>query len=211
MQESLIQSLISLLFDLSPLFFVGIFLLIVVLMYGLRNEVKRTKLIVTIASLLLFYYLFLMLYNIVGIPRISEIMRVKDFNENIFNPQIYLIPFGEGISLSFIFNIVLFIPIGFLFAVISPIFRNVKYLTFLVFSMSLLIEISQLFTLYRATDINDVITNSLGGFLGINIYLLLERFSWIQDITPRLSKDNKILSFLPIWIFILAFINVFIT
>ena len=70
-------------------------------------------------------------------------------------------------------NIIMFMPIGFLVPSIWH-FNNKKVL-FIGFLSSLFIEISQLF-LPRSSDVDDLILNTFGVFLG----LLLYRFSEIQ-------------------------------
>lgn len=55
--------------------------------------------------------------------------------------------------------------------------------------LSLIIELSQLFTLYRATDINDIIANGLGAILGCLCYRLLSGFFFQKNtcfLNPRI-------------------------
>lgn len=74
--------------------------------------------------------------------------------------------------ISFLGNIVMFIPIGFL---VSILFKIKDFVVIsIVFSFSLFIEINQLF-LVRSTDIDDLILNTFGGFLGLLLYKLLYR------------------------------------
>lgn len=66
----------------------------------------------------MYYYLCLLFTNIVGIPSIGEYVRLSQLGEAFFNPNINLIPLSDGFSLSFILNIILFIPLGFLCPII---------------------------------------------------------------------------------------------
>lgn len=208
---SFFQSLRNLLFDLDPLIFIGFIVLIIYLSYLFRKNKTKSKLFISVISLCLFYYLFMMLYNIVGIPSLTEFMRLNSLHESLFNPHIYLVPLGEGVSLGFILNIFLFIPIGFLIPLISSSFRNFIKLFFFVVIISFAIEFSQLFTLYRATDINDLLTNTVGGMIGYLLYLIVERLDWTKTLKQRnLEKDNST-KYLPIIIVCLAFINVMLT
>lgn len=97
-------------------------------------------------------------------------------------------------------NIVLFMPFGFL---ISYIFKiNKKYLILLlVFITSIIIECIQL-SIGRCFDVDDVILNVIGGFLGYIIYSLFNR------ILGNETEHNKerIMTVLMIIIFIAIFI-----
>ena len=72
-----------------------------------------SKIRISILFLVFYYYLCVMLTNIVGIPTLSEYIRLSRLGEAFFNPNINLIPFSDGFSLSFILNIFLFVPLGF--------------------------------------------------------------------------------------------------
>ncbi len=72
--------------------------------------------------------------------------------------------------ISFLGNIIMFIPIGFFI----PLLINIsnKKVILIGFSISFLIEIIQLF-LERGTDIDDLILNTFGVFIGLLIYKTL--------------------------------------
>ena len=199
----------GLFFYFSPSFFIGLLVLIIYLINSFRKSQTKNKLSTSVASILLFYYLFFLLQNIVGIPYISDLIRITTFGENIFNPNIHLIPFGEGIDIGFVLNIFVFIPFGLLVPFINPTYRSIKRTTFLTFVMSFMIEISQLFTLYRATDINDLIANTLGGMFGILVFIVAEKMSWSKSLIPQPENENTSINILPIVISILSFIIVF--
>ncbi len=75
--------------------------------------------------------------------------------------------------ISFLGNIIVFIPIGFFIKVLwNPSNRETVLIGF---SISLFIEIVQLF-LNRTSDIDDLILNTLGVILGIILYKFLIRF-----------------------------------
>lgn len=69
--------------------------------------------------------------------------------------------------ISLLGNIVLFIPYGFLLPSLYKI--KGKYVVLLGFSLSLFIELFQLF-LPRWTDIDDIILNTFGTFIGYLLY-----------------------------------------
>lgn len=112
-------------------------------------------------------------YLVVGLPNVTYIRPEANIN---------LIPFLDlfsDLSAAFL-NIILFLPLGFLCAVLWKPFRTCKNNLILGSSTSLAIEVLQMFT-FRATDINDLITNTFGCLLGwVFGTILLKRF-------PKLS------------------------
>lgn len=78
-------------------------------------------------------------------------------------------------------NILMFIPIGILLPMIFVSWRSVKKVTLVCFVFSCLIEFTQFilgkFGTFRTVDIDDVILNTLGGFLGALLFMhLMLRF-----------------------------------
>lgn len=125
-----------------------------------------SKIRILILSLVFYYYLCVMMTKIVGIPTLSEWIRVSGLGESFFHPNINLIPFHDGFRLGAILNIFLFIPLGFLCPLISRHYQSIKHTFFIGCGLSFSIEIVQLFTLYRATDIDDLIMNTVGTLIG---------------------------------------------
>ncbi len=98
------------------------------------------------------------LYAVVGLPDIRYIR---------FAANINLVPFAYMFSdyKSTSLNVLLFLPLGFLLPVLWAVFGKVYWTVLFGFCTSLLIELLQLFT-FRATDVNDLMTNTLGAALG---------------------------------------------
>lgn len=97
-------------------------------------------------------------YAVVGLPTVGYIR---------FAPNINLEPFAymfSDFTNSFL-NVLLFVPLGILLPLLWTRFKNPLRTVSFGFSVSLLIELLQLFT-YRATDINDLMTNTLGTLIG---------------------------------------------
>lgn len=205
-QLSVFDAIIDML-CLKPIFIIGFILLIAVLFILFKKDNKLPKGQIIITSFLLYYYVCIVLYNVVGIPTISEIMRVTGLGESLFNPNISLIPLVGGVSLEFILNIFCFIPLGFLCPLISQSFNKMKNVVALGFGLSLAIELSQLFTLYRATDINDIIANTFGALLGFLCYQIILKLR-VKE-TP--SSSNKVSQRLPIIVIMTAFVIVFMS
>ncbi|MGC6770182.1 VanZ family protein [Enterococcus sp. LJL128] len=196
------------LFIVNPICLIGVIILAGLLIWSLKGEQVSTKISVSLASLLLLYYLFISLVNVFGIATLRDFSRLGDLGESVFNPNIELIPFTDGFSLSFLLNIVAFMPIGFLLPFISPAFKNIKKVILSGLLLSLTIEISQLFTLYRATDINDLLTNTLGVLLGYCCYLLIAKL-FLKN-KKDLSSTNKRLQLLPPVVLLIGFLTIFL-
>ncbi len=66
-------------------------------------------------------------------------------------------------------NVILFIPIGFIFPLILIRYRDLKRIAVLSISISLFIEFIQFFV-GRSCDIDDLILNFVGGIIGYTIF-----------------------------------------
>ena len=108
------------------------------------------------------YFLFAgylsVLYVLVGLPNVTYIR--PEINLNLV-PIIGMIEDWKNSIL----NILLFIPLGVALPVLWNKFRSKKNSVLFGFAVSFVIELLQILT-YRATDINDLITNTLGTYLG---------------------------------------------
>lgn len=196
---------------LNPLYFLGLAVTGVLLFCLFKRDKQLPKIRITISSILLYYYLCIVLTNIVGIPTISEFNRLTKLGESLFHPNISYIPFVNGISLEFILNIICFMPLGFLCPFISRFFGQIKNAAMIGFGLSLAIEISQLFTLYRATDINDLIANVLGTILGCCCFKLIAKNGTGKSGSKHGSSiTNRSTWFLPVFITLCSFVIVFI-
>ena len=72
-------------------------------------------------------------------------------------------------------NIIIFIPLGLLLNVNFKALRFFPKLAFIM-SLSLTFEFFQLIFAIGATDITDIITNTFGGFLGLKLYDVSNRY-----------------------------------
>lgn len=108
------------------------------------------------------YFLFAgylsVLYVLVGLPNVTYIR--PEINLNLV-PIIGMIEDRKNSIL----NILLFIPLGVALPFLWNKFRTKRNSVLFGFAVSFVIELLQTLT-YRATDINDLITNTLGTYLG---------------------------------------------
>ena len=66
-------------------------------------------------------------------------------------------------------NVILFIPLGFFLPFLYKKYNRLANIVLAGFLISLSIEFVQMFDI-RTTDINDLIANTLGTYLGFSIY-----------------------------------------
>lgn len=97
-------------------------------------------------------------YVLVGLPNVTYIR--PELNLNLL-PLIGILDDWKNSIL----NVLLFIPLGIALPILWKPFKALKSTVFFGFSSSLIIELLQILT-FRATDINDLITNTTGTFLG---------------------------------------------
>lgn len=142
-------------------------LLIIVLISGHRLSTAQK-----IWILILALYLAAV-YNVAGAPELPYIY--PNFNVN-------LIPFVDirndacAYIINSALNIILFIPLGFILPLLWSRFRSRKRIILAGFLFSLAIELSQLLN-YRITDVDDLIMNSLGTWLGYELVMFFHRRS----------------------------------
>ena len=91
-----------------------------------------------------------------------------------FRPHISLIPFVGMITgpTDTILNVILFVPLGFFLPLLYKKYHHIKPVATAGFLFSLSVEIVQMFD-WGSSDINDLITNTVGACLGYLLYRLL--------------------------------------
>lgn len=142
-------------------------------------------------------YLLIMIKLIIGFPSISNWIRVLNVQGDIFDPNISLMPFANGMLYSDYLNILMFVPLGLFLPLLWKKYHNAFNTIKFGFYLSLFIEISQLFTRFRATDINDLITNTLGTAIGWLIYIIFSKLI-LKRISPiPLFQSSKFLKYEP--------------
>lgn len=110
---------------------------------------------------------------------IADIVRESSFRLNDIHT--YLPSFFDRAVLQVVFNVLLVVPFGMILRYCFHM--NTKKIVLLSFALSLFVEIAQLTGLffvfngsYRLCDIDDLMANTLGGFLGCQIVKSLEAY-----------------------------------
>lgn len=127
----------------------------------LKDTLRRVFLLATFSV-----YLFVTLYYITEISSISDLFEgisIGPVNFNLFD--------SEGVS-TYILNILLFVPLGFLLPLIWKKYRSFSITVLHGMLLSLNIEILQLFN-HRVSDIDDLITNTVGTVFGFLLWKIL--------------------------------------
>lgn len=132
----------------AAVFLIPIFLYL----HKTRLHSRRTGIIAFLFALYL-----CAVYAMAGLPNVLYIRFDPHFN---FRPFLYM--FSDVTS---VLNVLMFLPLGFFLPVLRAKFRTFRATVSFGFVMSAFIELAQIFT-KRATDINDLMTNTLGTILG---------------------------------------------
>ncbi len=119
----------------------------------------------TLLNVLLFVPLGALLPMLFGLPTMQFLR---------FDVNLNLIPFvgmaADGRNT--LLNVLLFVPLGALLPMLFAPYQKFRKTLLFSLAMTCAIELMQLLTL-RATDINDVIANTVGGALGWGLYRLI--------------------------------------
>lgn len=152
---------------LSPCIIIMILLILQIVYF---HDIKKTILYI------IFSMYLVVVFRLTGLP---------DSLHMHFIPRLQLIPF-KGIradAFNSVLNICLFIPFGFFLPALWRKFFSFKTTVLAAFSMTCFIEFTQLFC-SRLTDVNDIITNTLGAVIGFFF------FSVFTKIFPSLFKNK---------------------
>ena len=129
------------------------------------------------------------------------------FNYIVWKPIVNFIPFKDFSVTNIwgmVLNMVMFIPFGSFLPIYFKHFRKVQKTVLAGFFMSLSIEILQLFT-FRATDVDDLIMNTLGALAGYGIAKIILRKSKNSESE---DKDRmKLLLMILIIVLTIAFVR----
>lgn len=146
-----------------------------------RMDLKERKYLI---PHLIWVYIFLIyIYLALNVAGIGTIWDIGQHSGIIRINEINLIPFRSDGIMTYILNIIMFMPLGFLLPFIWEAFRYLVKVLYTGFLFSLAIEISQLFN-NRATDIDDLIMNTLGAILGYFVYI------GVRNLFNSMNKKN---------------------
>ena len=121
-------------------------------------------------------------YLFVGMPTLQFLR---------FEVSLTLVPFLPMITdlKNTLLNILLFVPLGILLPFLWKRYKTLKSTCLFGFCLSLSIEVLQIFT-YRATDVNDIIANTLGTLLGYLLFRVISRL--LPSVTGAAGRKNDV-------------------
>ena len=165
--------------------------------YLIKTQKRQTLLHIVTA--------FVFCYYLIGIMTMTGIHAFKSFS-----PRIVLIPFLDMISgpVNTVLNVILFIPLGFFLSLLYEKYNKINRIAFTGFLFSISIEIVQMFGM-GSTDINDLITNTVGTCLGYCIYKLLTKIA--QKELCEKFQANRINDYIEVLFFVLYSFTVMVT
>ena len=107
---------------------------------------------------------------------------VKDLMVGVNSMGFFMVKFW---IINILGNIILLAPLAFIMPLISKKFRSLRSVVILCFCTSLFIEFLQFLSLFignlRSVDIDDIIFNTLGAFIGFGAFKILSRFSFFKN------------------------------
>lgn len=164
----------NMIFVLYPLFCILLPCMLYVLIQT-KGFHRRTNFIHMIWVFIFLYYVYLVLET-TGIGTIWEIGLYPGMK---LQEEINLIPFRDGISLSMILNVVMFMPLGFLLPLLWKEYQSLVRTAITAFCFSCGIEFCQLFN-RRVSDVDDLLMNTLGAILGWLIWIVFSRITHLK-------------------------------
>lgn len=164
----------NMIFVLYPLFCILLPCMLYVLIQT-KGFHRRTNFIHMIWFFIFLYYVYLVLET-TGIGTIWEIGLYPGMK---LQEEINLIPFRDGISLSMILNVVMFMPLGFLLPLLWKEYQSLVRTAIIGFCFSCGIEFCQLFN-RRVSDVDDLLMNTLGAILGWLIWIVFSRITHLK-------------------------------
>ena len=164
----------NMIFVLYPLFCILLPCMLYVLIQT-KGFHQRTNFIHMIWVFIFLYYVYLVLET-TGIGTIWEIGLYPGMK---LQEEINLIPFRDGISLSMILNVVMFMPLGFLLPLLWKEYQSLVRTAIIGFCFSCGIEFCQLFN-RRVSDVDDLLMNTLGAILGWLIWIVFSRITHLK-------------------------------
>jgi glycopeptide antibiotics resistance protein len=165
--------------------------------YFIKTQKRQTLLHIVTA--------FVFCYYLIGIMTMTGIHTFQSFS-----PRIVLIPFLDMISgpVDTVLNVILFIPLGLFLPLLYEKYNKINRIAFTGFLFSISIEIVQMFGM-GTTDINDLITNTVGTCLGYCIYKLLTKIA--QKELCEKFQANRINDYIEVLFFVLYAFAVMVT
>lgn len=134
------------------------------------------------------FYAFVVVIDAARIGTIWDFVAYKELY-----PVINIIPFSSEGAMTYILNVAMTVPLGFLLPLIWKEFRKFYLVLLAGLGFSLIIEILQLFN-HRVSDIDDLLMNTIGAMVGFGIWFLFQLiFKKAGDKATSICKAEAII------------------
>ncbi|MFK4312308.1 glycopeptide antibiotics resistance protein [Bacillus sp. RC55] len=175
----------------------------VVFQIGLYSKAKNNISIRHFLWVYIFLFYLSLVYKVTQIATVWDISRYETW---IRVNQINLTLFDTAGSTTYLLNIVLFMPFGFLLPTIWPQFRKMTNTVCAGFLFSLAIELNQLLN-NRITDIDDLFTNTLGAIVGYIIYRVLFEMICKREEKKLDTNSSLVIKYEAIFCLVCSFVG----
>ncbi len=157
-------------------------------MYLKRDRNKK----MSIENLIWRYTFILYIYLVMTVVGVGSIWEIGKFGSVIRLDEINLIPFqSEGFA-TYVLNITMFMPLGFLLPLLWKKYRAISKTAVVGLFFSLSIEAGQLFN-RRKTDIDDLLMNVLGATLGFSIWAIFNKLYKAKEKDIKVFYDEPLM------------------
>lgn len=155
----------------------------------------------------LWVYVFLFYLSLVyKVTQIATVWDISRYETWIRVNQINLTLFDTAGSTTYLLNILLFMPLGFLLPTIWPQFRKMKNTVCTGFFFSLAIELNQLLN-NRITDIDDLFTNTLGAIIGYLLYSVLFKLIFKRKEKQLDTNSSLVIKYEAVFCLVCSFVG----
>ncbi|EJR53956.1 hypothetical protein IIO_05891 [Bacillus cereus VD115] len=176
----------------------------IVFQIGFYFKTKRT---ISIRHFLWVYIFLFYLSLVYGVTQIATVWDISRYETWIRVSQINLTLFDTAGSTTYLLNILLFMPLGFLLPTIWPQFRKMKNTIYAGFFFSLAIELSQLLN-NRITDIDDLFTNTLGAIVGYVLYRVLFKLIDKREVKKLDTNTSLVIQYEAVFYLVFSLVGV---
>jgi len=150
-----------------------------------NNKTNKLTTVLFIIYLIVLFWIIVFKFNL----RLPPLRNMRNINLIPFSQPLILngeIAFGE-----IIMNVVIFVPLGMYAGILFKRWITLKKL-FLFFLISLICEVLQYILNIGASDITDIINNTLGGLIGLMI------FNGIEKAFKNIVKAQKFINIIAL-------------
>lgn len=174
---------------------------IIILYYLFLGKAKRKQTYLHIIAAVVFCYYLLGILTVTGIGFTKSVK---------FSPNLSFIPFIGMITgpIDTMLNVILFVPMGLFLPLLYKKYNSIKKVALTGFIFSLSVEIVQMFG-WGSSDINDLITNTIGVCIGYLLSMLIAKVLPTKLKTLLYSKNIN--DFVEVMFFAVVAIIIMVT